>query len=116
MHENDGRAVGRERVVELRLPAYVVHSFDIVEKNTADVPERRARAVNVNVFLRLPIGCADADHVALVGSDVNQLVLAKESGEGRAILALLLEYAYPPIRKFSPTGVLANALGSRSWA
>jgi len=47
-----------------------VNLLNIVEKDPADISQRRVRAVNIDVFLRLAISCADTDHVALGGDDV----------------------------------------------
>ncbi|KAG0505842.1 MAG: hypothetical protein Udaeo_08080 [Candidatus Udaeobacter sp.] len=59
-----------------------VNLLNIVEKDPADISQRRVRAVNIDVFLRLAISCADTDHVALVGDDVVEFVLPEKSGQG----------------------------------
>ena len=55
-----------------------------------DVPQRRARAINIDVFLRLPIRGAHPYHIALVGDDVVELVLPKKAGQGGVAFALFL--------------------------
>src|SRR5438034_6250182 len=86
--EQDARcAVSRERVVIGRPLVQFIYCLNVVEKNPTYVFERRASPIDVNVFLGLAISRAHANHVALVGNDVVDLVLAKKTCEGRVTLA-----------------------------
>ena len=89
MHQNTGRAVGRQRVVIARSVAQIIDRLYVIEKDPADVLERRARPVDIDVLLGLAIGRPHADHIALVGDDVVQFILPKKTGDRRIALAFL---------------------------
>src|SRR5690606_35922524 len=56
---------------------------DVIEKNPPDVAQRRTRTVDINIFLRLPVGGAHANDIPFVRDYADQLVLTKKAGEGR---------------------------------
>src|SRR4029077_11031324 len=65
MHENGRRTVGCQCVVKARMLTDVINLVNIVEKDPADISQRRVCAVNIDVFLTLAISGADTNHVAL---------------------------------------------------
>src|SRR5436190_552714 len=64
--------------------------MDVFKETFARVRWRNGRPVKVDILL--PVVCAQADHVALIGHDVDELELAVEPADGRVCLAKFLAY------------------------
>jgi hypothetical protein len=62
----------------------------VVEENPPQILARPVRAVDVDVFPRLPVVRAHPDQVALVADDVDELVLLEETRDGGIRLAAFL--------------------------
>src|SRR6266516_826990 len=80
-------AVGGDGVVPARFVPQSVERMDVFKETFARVRRRNGRAVKIDIFLA--IVCAHADHVALIGHDVDELELPVEAADRRVGLAKL---------------------------
>jgi hypothetical protein len=80
------RAVGRCGVVPARVRVEFIQRGDVVHEPLARFLWRRRGAVEIDLFAAAKV-CLHADHVALIGDDVNQLVLPEEAADRRIALA-----------------------------
>src|SRR5216110_3385139 len=62
--------------------------MDVFKETFARVRWRNGRPVKVDILL--PVVCAQADHVALIGHDVNEFELPVEPADSRVGLTKLL--------------------------
>jgi hypothetical protein len=79
------RAVGRRGVVP-RVRVEFIQRGDVVHEPLARFLRRRRGAVEIDVFAAAKV-CPYADHVALIGGDVNQLELPEEAADRGIALA-----------------------------
>src|ERR1700732_1050277 len=66
--------------------------MDVFKKTFARLRRRNRRAVKIDILIT--VVCAHADHVALIGHDVNEFEAPIEPAAGRIGLAKLLAYLY----------------------
>src|SRR5206468_9751709 len=83
-------AVGSDGVIPARFVPQSVERMDVFKKTFARVHWRNRRAIQIDIFLA--VVRAQADHVALVGHDVDKFELPVESTDSRVGLAELLAY------------------------
>src|SRR5262249_24885955 len=69
-----------------------VKGMDVFKKTFARLRWRNGRPVKINILFA--VVCAHADHVALIGHDVDDFEAPVESADGRVCLAKLLAYVY----------------------
>ena len=81
-------AVGGDCVVPTRFVAQSVERMDVFKEPFACALRRDRRVVQINIFLA--IICAQADHVAFIGRDVDELELPIEPTYCRVRLTDLL--------------------------
>src|SRR5205823_12502957 len=81
-------AVGGDGVIPARLVPESVERMDVFKETFARVRWRDGRAVKIDVLLA--IVRAHADHVALIGHDINEFKLPVEPADSRVGLAKLL--------------------------
>src|SRR5437870_1882327 len=81
-------AVGGDGVIPARLVPQSVERMGVFKETFARVRWRNGRAVKIDIFLA--IVCAHADHVALIGHDVDEFELPVEPADSRIGLAKLL--------------------------
>src|SRR6266481_6725029 len=89
---NARSAVGGDGVIPARFVPQSVERMDVFKETFAHVHWRNRRAVKIDIFLA--VVCAHADHVALIGHDVDEFELPVEPADGRIGLAKLLAYLY----------------------
>src|SRR5215813_13713694 len=89
MEQEIGRAVGGQRVVERRMGRGLVDALDVVQEQAPGLPPWQAQAIEIYFLLRLPIGGAQANHIAFVGNDVHELILLEKPLDGRVLLGPL---------------------------
>jgi hypothetical protein len=93
MGQDHGGAVGRQGVVEAGASPELVDIAHVAEEDAAAVLDRPHHPEEVDVLRRrLSVVCPHADHVALVGRDVEQLVLPEEPRHRRVLLRALLAH------------------------
>src|SRR5436190_15961317 len=83
-----GSAVGGDGVVPARFVPQSVKRMDVFKETFARVLWRNGRAVKIDVLLA--VVCPHADHVALIGHDVDEFELPVEPADSRVGLANLL--------------------------
>src|SRR5213595_1045805 len=83
-----GSAVGGDGVIPARLVPQSVERMDIFKETFARVRWRNGRAVKIDILLA--VVCAHADHVALIGHDVDEFELPVKPTDSRVGLAKLL--------------------------
>src|SRR5947199_7287791 len=83
-------AVGGDGVIPARFVPQSVERTDVFKETFARVRWRNGRAVKVDIFLA--VVCAQADHVALIGHNVDEFELPVEPANSRVSLAKLLAY------------------------
>src|SRR5207249_6620430 len=83
-------AVGGDGVIPARFVPQSVERMDVFKETFARVRWRNGRTVKIDILL--PVVCAQADHVALIGHDVDELELSVEPADGRVCLAKFLAY------------------------
>src|SRR6266513_2893445 len=89
MLRTDARsAVGGDGVIPPRLVPQSIERMDVFKETFTRVRWRNGRAVKIDIFLA--VVCAQADHVALIGHDVDKFELAVEAADSRVGLAKLL--------------------------
>src|SRR5947207_13600397 len=81
-------AVGGDGVIPAGFVPQSVERMDVFKETFACVRWRNGRAVKIDILLA--VVCAQADHVALIGHDVDELELPVESTDSRVGLAKLL--------------------------
>src|SRR5881394_1887429 len=81
-------AVGGDGVIPGRFVPQSVERMDVFKETFARVRWRNGRAVKVDIFLA--VVCTQADHVALIGHDVDEFELPVEPTDSRVGLAKLL--------------------------
>src|SRR5437016_796116 len=81
-------AVGGDGVIPARFVPQSVERMDVFKETFARVRWRNSRAVKVDILLA--VVCAHADHVALIGHDVDEFELPVEPADSRVGLAKLL--------------------------
>src|SRR5947207_5081624 len=81
-------AVGGDGVIPARFVPQSVERMDVLKETFARVRWRNGRAVKVDIFLA--VVCTQADHVALIGHDVDEFELPVEPTDSRVGLAKLL--------------------------
>ena len=82
------RAVVAEGVVPTRLGRQLTHCFQVIDEQRTGHGHRRSEPIKEDVLITMIR--PNADHVALVGRNVVELVLSKETEHGRVGLADLL--------------------------
>ena len=82
-----GSAVGGDGIIPARFVPQSVERMDVFEKTFARLRGRNRCAVKIDILLA--VVCADADHVALIGHDVDEFELPVEAADGRVGLANL---------------------------
>src|SRR5260221_14593031 len=86
MHSHIGRAVICYSVVELRLHMDGINGLQVIEEYPSSSVRSDAGPIKVKLFVT--IIRADPNHVALIGDDVDQLELFKETADSGIGLAL----------------------------
>src|SRR5439155_17886481 len=81
-------AVGSDGVIPARFVPQSFERIDVFKETFARVRRRNGRAVKIDILLA--VVRAHADHVALIGHDVNEFELAVEPADSRVSLAKLL--------------------------
>src|SRR5437016_10998347 len=81
-------AVGGDGVIPARFVPQSVERMDVFKETFARVRWRNGRAVKIDILLA--VVCSHADHVALIGHDVDELELPVEPADSRVGLAKLL--------------------------
>ena len=81
-------AVGGDGVIPTRFVPESVERMDVFKKSFARLRWRNSRAIKIDILLA--IVCAQADHVALIGHDVDEFELPVEPADSRVGLAKLL--------------------------
>src|SRR5437660_4011498 len=81
-------AVGGDGVISARFVPQRVKRMDVFKETFAGVRWRNGRAVKIDILLA--VVCAHADHVALIGHDVDEFELPVEPADSRVGLAKLL--------------------------
>src|SRR5438046_6472760 len=81
-------AVSGDGVIPARFVPQSVERTDVFKETFARVRWRNGRAVKVDIFLA--VVCTQADHVALIGHDVDEFELPVEPADSRVGLAKLL--------------------------
>src|SRR6266550_6860766 len=80
--------VGGDGVIPARLVPQSVKGMDVFKKTFARLRWRNRCAVKIDILLA--VVCAHADHVALIGHDVDEFELPVKPADGRVGLAKLL--------------------------
>src|SRR6266446_10337812 len=83
-----GSAVGGDGIIPARFVPQSVERTDVFKETFARVRWRNGRAVKIDIFLA--VVRAHADHVALIGHDVDEFELSVEPADSRVGLANLL--------------------------
>src|SRR5881396_2758145 len=81
-------AIGGNGVIPARFVPQSVERMDVFKETFARVRWRNGRAVKINILLA--VVCAHADHVALIGHDVDKFELPVKPTDSRVGLAKLL--------------------------
>src|SRR5947209_10349347 len=81
-------AVSGDGVIPARFVPQSVERMDVFKETFARVRWRNGRAVKVDILLA--VVCANADHVALIGHDVDEFELPVEPADSGVGLAKLL--------------------------
>src|SRR5438105_7501567 len=81
-------AVGGDGVIPARFVPQSIERMDVFKETFARVRWRNGRAVKIDILLA--VVCAQANHVALIGDDVDELELPVEAPDSRVGLAKLL--------------------------
>src|SRR5213595_4145131 len=81
-------AVGGDGVIPARLVPESVERMDVFKETFARVRWRDGRAVKIDILIA--VVCAQADHVALIGHDVDEFELPVKPTDSRVCLAELL--------------------------
>src|SRR5256885_1428249 len=81
-------AVSGDGVIPARFVPQSVERMDVFKETFARVRSRNGRAVKIDILL--PVVCTHADHVALIGHDVDDFELPVEPADSRVGLAKLL--------------------------
>src|SRR5713101_8115755 len=81
-------AVGGDGVIPARFVPQSVERMNVFKETFARVRRRNGRAVKVDILFA--VVCAHADHVALIGHDVDEFELPVEPADSRVGLAKLL--------------------------
>src|SRR6266550_2932275 len=81
-------AVGRDGVIPARFVPQSIKRMDVFKETLAGARWRNGRAVKVDILLA--VVCAQADHVALIGRDVDEFELSVEPTDSRVGLTELL--------------------------
>src|SRR5437764_13822215 len=81
-------AVGGDGVIPARFVPQSVERMDVFKETFARVRWRNGRAVKIDILLA--VVCAQADHVALIGHDIDELELPVEPADRRVGLTNLL--------------------------
>src|SRR5881396_779234 len=82
-----GSAVGGDGVIPARFVPQSVERMDVFQETFARVRWRNSRMVKIDVLLA--VVCAYADHVALIGHDVDEFELPVEAFDSGIDLAKL---------------------------
>src|SRR4029077_15914229 len=85
-------AVGGDVVIPARLVPQSVKGMYVFKKTFARLRWRNRCAVKIDILIA--VVCAHANHVALIGHDVNEFEAPIQSADGRVGLAKLLAYLY----------------------
>src|SRR5712691_10604217 len=88
LRANARSAVGGDGVVPARFVPQSVQRMDVFKETFARVRWRDGRAVKIDILVA--VVCAHADHVALIGHDVDEFELPVEPADSRVGLAKLL--------------------------
>src|SRR5204862_1988596 len=80
-------AVGGDGVIPARFVPQSVERMDVFKETFARVRWRNGRAVKIDILLA--VVCAQADHVALIGHDVDEFELPVEPADSRVGLTKL---------------------------
>src|SRR5437762_2498966 len=81
-------AVGGDGVIPARFVPQSVERMDVFKETFARVLRRNGRAVKIDILLA--VVCTHADHVALIGHDVDEFELPVKPTDSRVGLAKLL--------------------------
>src|SRR4051794_14167757 len=93
------RAIRSQRVVPLRLLMQAVNLFNVFYKQRSCSLGRRPKPEGVHVFALAVVG-AQSDHIPLVGDDVDQLELTKETAGRGVPLARFFPHLYGECKIF----------------
>src|SRR6266700_1827410 len=74
-------AVGGDGVIPARLVPQSVERMDVFKETFARVRWRNGRAIKIDIFLA--VVCAQADHVALIGHDIDEIKQPVKPAESR---------------------------------
>src|SRR5262249_11473664 len=89
--QDDIGAVGRQRVVELRVLPELIDGPHVLQEYPATVFDGRADPEQIDILgWVLPVVRPEANHVSLVADDIDQLILSEESAERRISFPALL--------------------------
>src|SRR5262245_12879942 len=89
MEQDVGSTVGGQRIVEGRLLYQVIDLPHIVQEQATGLGRRDARAIQIDLLVRLPIRRAQANDVAFVRDHIDQLILLEKSFDRRVVLSTL---------------------------
>src|SRR5438067_10532939 len=81
-------AVGGDGVIPARFVPQSIERMDVFKETFARVRWRNGRAVKIDILLA--VVCAQSDHVALIGHDVDEFELPVEPADSRVGLSKLL--------------------------
>src|SRR5438874_5332193 len=81
-------AVGGDGIIPARFVPQSVERMDVFKETFTRVRWRNGRAVKIDILLT--IVCAQADHVALIGYDIDELEVPVEPADSRVGLTKLL--------------------------
>src|SRR5437588_1006937 len=81
-------AVGGDSVIPARFVSQSIERMNIFKETFARMRWRNGRAVKIDILLA--VVCAQADHVALIGHDIDELELPVEPADSRVGLTKLL--------------------------
>ncbi|KAF5407218.1 MAG: hypothetical protein Udaeo2_27020 [Candidatus Udaeobacter sp.] len=82
--------VGGDGVIPARFVSQSVERMNVLKETFARLRRRNRRAVKIDILVA--VVCAQADHVALIGHDVNEFEAPIKAADGRVGLAKLLAY------------------------
>src|SRR5204863_3205160 len=88
LRTDDSSAVGGDGVIPARFVPQSVKRMDVFKETFACVRWRNGRAVKIDILFA--VVCAQADHVALIGYDIDKFELPVEPADSRVGLTKLL--------------------------
>src|SRR6476646_6904543 len=87
LRTNARSAVGGDGVIPARFAPQSVERMDVFKETFASVRRRNGRAVKIDILVA--VVCAQADHIALIGDDIDEFELPVEPADSRVSLTKL---------------------------